>query len=71
MYVLPSADVKSSTRGSKTLDLLYTNVKEAYNCTVLPPHGNADHNLVHLKPLNKSVVLKQDLVKWRNALLRL
>ena len=42
--------VDCNTRGNRTLDLLYANVKDAYSATPLPALGKADHNLVHLKP---------------------
>ncbi len=38
------------TGKSSTIDLLYTNAKEAYTATPLPPLGKLDHNLVKLQP---------------------
>ena len=42
--------VDCTTRGDKTLDLLYANVKNAYKCTALPPLGRSDHDMLHLSP---------------------
>ncbi|KAI3359146.1 hypothetical protein L3Q82_002679 [Scortum barcoo] len=42
--------VDCNTRGKRTLDLMYANVKDAYRATPLPALGKADHNLVLLKP---------------------
>ncbi|KAI3373182.1 hypothetical protein L3Q82_006507 [Scortum barcoo] len=44
------AYVDCNTRGKRTLDLMYANVKDAYRATPLPALGKADHNLVLLKP---------------------
>ncbi|KAK0135785.1 hypothetical protein N1851_028349 [Merluccius polli] len=44
------AYVDCTTREDKTLDLFYANVKNAYNCSALPPLGRSDHCLVHLSP---------------------
>ena len=43
--------VVCNTRKTRTIDLLYTNVRDAYNCTPLPPLGSSDHNLIHLQPV--------------------
>ncbi|KAI4896520.1 hypothetical protein NFI96_029536, partial [Prochilodus magdalenae] len=51
--------VKCSTRGNRTLDLLYANVKAAYNSKALPPLGRSDHNLVVLTPQYKPLVQRQ------------
>lgn len=40
--------VNCTTRGDKTLDLLYANVQNAYKCTALPPLGRSDHDMIHL-----------------------
>ena len=49
--------VTCHTRDNKTLDLLYVNIKEAYNySSPLPPLGRSDHNLVHLLPVYKPLV---------------
>ncbi|XP_051791709.1 uncharacterized protein LOC127530062 [Erpetoichthys calabaricus] len=42
--------VDCNTRGNKTIDLLYANVKDAYSAAPLPVLGKADHNLVLLQP---------------------
>ncbi|KAI3374668.1 hypothetical protein L3Q82_021241 [Scortum barcoo] len=54
---------------NKTLDLFYANTKEAYHSLPLPPLGRADHNLVHLLPVYKTLVHRQPAVtctvkKW-------
>ena len=51
--------VNCPTRESKTLDLLYANVKDAYRATALPPLGRSDHNLVFLQTCYKPCVLSQ------------
>ncbi|KAK7455970.1 hypothetical protein BaRGS_00039395, partial [Batillaria attramentaria] len=50
--VLPGyhQQVTCTTRGDRTLDLLYCNIKDAYNSAPLPPLGRSDHNLVSLLP---------------------
>lgn len=42
--------VDCPTRMNRTMDLFYTNAKEAYAATPLPPLGKSDHNLVQLQP---------------------
>ena len=42
--------VTCKTRGEKTLDLLYANVKDVYTSTSPPTLGSSDHNLVLLTP---------------------
>lgn len=42
--------VTCSTRQSKTLDMLFANVKDAYRSTAPSPLGGSDHNLVRLVP---------------------
>ncbi len=42
--------VDCTTRGDKTQDLLYANVKNANKCNALPPLGKSDHDMVHLSP---------------------
>ncbi|KAI3371035.1 hypothetical protein L3Q82_023514, partial [Scortum barcoo] len=61
--------VTCHTRDNKTLDLFYANTKEAYHSLPLPPLGRADHNLVHLLPMYKTLVHRQPAVtptvkKW-------
>ena len=51
--------VQCPTRGTRTLDLLYANVTEAYSSSPLPPLGNSDHNMVHLRPIYTPMVRKQ------------
>ncbi|KAM8771414.1 uncharacterized protein AB9X84_005684 [Acanthopagrus schlegelii] len=51
--------VSCPTRKNRTLDLLYTNVKEAYAATPLPPLGKSDHNLVLLTPHYKPKIQRQ------------
>ena len=48
--------VNCPTRGDATLDLFYSNVKEAYTSYQLPKLGRADHNLVHLRPKYRPIV---------------
>ena len=50
--------VDCNTRGNRTIDLLYANVKDAYSASLLPALGKADHNLVLLQPRYKSTVRK-------------
>ncbi|KAI3367090.1 hypothetical protein L3Q82_008125 [Scortum barcoo] len=54
--------VTCHTRDNKTLDLFYANTKEAYHSLPLPPLGRADHNLVHLLPVYKTLVHRQPAV---------
>lgn len=42
--------VDCPTRMNRTMDLFYTNAKEAYAATPLPPLGKSNHNLVQLQP---------------------
>ncbi|XP_036072236.1 uncharacterized protein LOC118599940 [Oryzias melastigma] len=42
--------VDCPTRNNRTIDLLYSNVTDAYTATPLPPLGKSDHNLVFLQP---------------------
>lgn len=50
--------VNCPTRGSRTIDLLYANVREAYSAIPLPPLGKTDHNLVQLQPQYKPLVMR-------------
>ncbi|CAL9696621.1 unnamed protein product [Knipowitschia caucasica] len=50
------------TRGSKTLDLFFVNVKDAYTASAHPPLGRADHNIVHLRPIYEPVVRRHPAV---------
>ena len=42
--------VKCSTRGDKTLDLLFCNIKNGYRVLKRPPLGNSDHNILYCVP---------------------
>ena len=42
--------VSFTTREERTVDLLYANTKDAYNCSPLPPLGRSGNILVHLNP---------------------
>lgn len=59
--VLPSFRqmVKCPTRGKKTIDLFYTNIKDSFVSSALPPLGQSDHNLVLLKSIYTPVVQRQ------------
>ncbi|XP_060735248.1 uncharacterized protein LOC132852184 isoform X2 [Tachysurus vachellii] len=41
------------TRYNNTLDLCYANVPGAYICVCNPPLGRADHNVIHLIPIEQ------------------
>lgn len=45
--------VKCNTRGNKTLDLMYCNVKNGYKINQKPPLGNSDHLMLHCIPIYK------------------
>ncbi|TWW80579.1 hypothetical protein D4764_01G0003940 [Takifugu flavidus] len=47
------------TRNNRTINLLYTNVKEAYRVIALPPLGKSDHNLVYVQPQYTPLVQRQ------------
>ncbi|PIK38392.1 hypothetical protein BSL78_24777, partial [Apostichopus japonicus] len=51
--------VTCTTRATATLDLLYSNVKDAYNSIQLPALGNADHNLINLLHKYRPIVQRQ------------
>ena len=55
--------VTQPTRNEATLDLCYTNINNAYKCTLLPPLGNSDHDMVHLLPKYKSKLIKIPIVE--------
>ena len=48
--------VTCPTRGTATLDLCYSKVKNAYTSIQLPKLGSADHNLVKLQPKYRPLV---------------
>ena len=51
--------VSCFTRGDKTLDLMYANLRDAYSSSPLPPLGKSDHNLVLLTPCYVPLVKRQ------------
>lgn len=51
--------VHCPTRNNRKIDLLYTNVRDAYRTTPLPPLGKSDHNLVHPQPQYTPLVQRQ------------
>ena len=64
--------VTCTTRGDKTIDLCYGNVKNAYKAFRKPPLSTADHNVVHLIPayrtkLQREGVIKKQVKKWDSA----
>ena len=48
--------VDCPTRGERTLDLFYANVKEAYRAVSLPPLGRSDYSMVYLQPTYRPCV---------------
>ena len=48
--------VDCPTRGDRTLDLFYANVKEADRAVSLPPLGRSDHSMVYLQPTYRPCV---------------
>ena len=48
--------VSCRTRGQATLDLFYSNIKNSYSSTAMPPLGSSDHDLIHLLPRYRPVV---------------
>lgn len=64
--------VTCTTRGDKTIDLCYDNVKNVYKACKKPPLGTADHNVVHLIPayrtkLQREGIIKKQGKKWDTA----
>ena len=56
--------VNCPTRGERTLDMFYANMKEAYRAVSLPPLGRSDHSMVYLQPtylVYKDFLLLPDL----------
>lgn len=51
--------VNCPTRNNRSIDLLYTNVRDAYRATPLLPFGKSDHNLVHLQLQYTALVQRQ------------
>ncbi|XP_039612199.1 uncharacterized protein LOC120531135 [Polypterus senegalus] len=61
--------VTGSTRGNNKLDLLYSNVKDAFKYNLLAPLFKSDCNLIHLIPSYKRVIRQQPVTnkivrKW-------
>ena len=46
-----------------TLDLCYTNINNAYKCTLVSPLGNSDHAMVHLLPQYKSKLIEIPVIE--------
>ncbi|PIK56465.1 hypothetical protein BSL78_06628 [Apostichopus japonicus] len=64
--------IKCPTRDAAILDLLYTNVKDAYLSIQLPKLGKADHNLVNLVPRYRPKIQREKprtiaVKQWNNA----
>lgn len=51
--------VKCPTRGNRTLDKLFCNVKESYRVLKRPPLGNGDHNMLFCVPVYKQVLKRE------------
>ncbi|XP_070406311.1 leucine-rich repeat- and IQ domain-containing protein 1 isoform X2 [Nothobranchius furzeri] len=51
--------VKCPMRGKRIIDLFYTNIKDGFYSSALPPLGNSDHNLVLLRSRYTPAVQKQ------------
>lgn len=61
--------VKCATRGEKTLDHLYSTLRDAYKALPHPPFGKSDHNSILLIPtykqkLKQEVPLTHSIRKW-------
>lgn len=52
--------VKCATRGDRTLDLLYCNIKDAYKVIKRPPLGISDHNMLYAMPTYRQKIKTQD-----------
>ncbi|KAI4903705.1 hypothetical protein NFI96_004081 [Prochilodus magdalenae] len=48
--------VSCRTRGGNTLDHVYTNIKEAFSTTPLPPFGKSDHISLLMKPTYRQLL---------------
>ncbi|PIK45538.1 hypothetical protein BSL78_17609 [Apostichopus japonicus] len=64
--------IKCPTRDAAILDLMYTNVKDAYLSIQLPKLGKADHNLVNLVPRYRPKIQREKprtiaVRQWNNA----
>uniref|UniRef100_A0A1A8TY32 Endonuclease/exonuclease/phosphatase domain-containing protein n=1 Tax=Nothobranchius furzeri TaxID=105023 RepID=A0A1A8TY32_NOTFU len=51
--------VKCPMRGKRIIDLFYTNIKDGFYSSALPPLGNSDHNRVLLRSRYTPAVQKQ------------
>ena len=65
--------VTCSTRENLTLDMFYSNVKDAYTSIQSPKLGNADHNLVNMLPKYRPLVQRRktnmiSIQKWNEDL---
>ena len=62
--------VTCPTRGNKTIDLCYCNIKNAYKSLSKPPLRTSDHNIIQLLPTYKSVLktgnILQKLTVWND-----
>lgn len=54
--------VDCPTRGDRTLDLIFCNIKSAYRTIRRPPLGNSDHNMIFCMP---TYVQKLKVEKWK------
>jgi hypothetical protein len=54
--------MKVATRGEKTLDLVYSNVKDAFTSIQKPPVGRSDHNAIQLLPKYKQKLKTEPVV---------
>lgn len=59
--------VDCKTRETKTLALLYSNIKEAYGSIALPSLGRSDHKLVYQMPLYKPLIQQQSTITLHNG----
>ena len=48
--------ISCPTRGANTLDHIYTNIKEAFSTTPLPPFGKSDHISLLMKPTYRQLL---------------
>lgn len=63
--VLPTYQqyITCATRGDKTIDLCYGNVRNAYRAYKKPPLSTADHNAIHLVPAYRTLLQREGVVK--------
>ena len=55
--------VTCPTREDATLDLCYSNVKDGYKCSTLPPLGSSDHDMIYLLPKYKTQLIRNPPVE--------